>query len=95
MKKISIDGKFIGNNCPFYIIAEAGANHDGQIEKAYQLIDAAVQSKVDAIKFQNYTASKLTTKTAQKYWNDGKPFILAFWHNQLMTVSFAWKINKI
>ena len=70
MKKISIDGKFIGNNCPFYIIAEAGANHDGQIEKAYQLIDAAVQSKVDAIKFQNYTASKLTTKTAQKYWND-------------------------
>ena len=71
MKKISIDGKFIGNNCPFYIIAEAGANHDGQIEKAYQLIDAAVQSKVDAIKFQNYTASKLSTKTAQKYWNDG------------------------
>tara|TARA_Y100001970_G_scaffold288512_2_gene416022 strand:- start:583 stop:1251 length:669 start_codon:yes stop_codon:yes gene_type:complete len=30
----------------------------------------------------------------EKYWNDGKPFILAFWHNQLMTVSFAWKINK-
>tara|TARA_B100001540_G_scaffold298082_1_gene301323 strand:- start:7908 stop:8969 length:1062 start_codon:yes stop_codon:yes gene_type:complete len=71
MKNISIDGKFIGKDYPFYIIAEAGANHDGQIEKAYKLIDAAVESKVDAIKFQNYKASKLTTKTAQKYWNDG------------------------
>tara|TARA_Y100000996_G_scaffold410861_1_gene393966 strand:- start:1290 stop:2366 length:1077 start_codon:yes stop_codon:yes gene_type:complete len=71
MKKINIDGKFIGKDCPFYIIAEAGANHDGQLEKAFQLIDAALESGVDAIKFQNYTASKLTTKTAQKYWDDG------------------------
>ena len=30
----------------------------------------------------------------KKYWDNKKPFILAFWHNQLMTVSFAWKINK-
>lgn len=71
MKKITIDGKLIGNGCPFYIIAEAGANHEGQLDKAYQLIDAALESGVDAIKFQNYTAVKLTTKTAQKYWDDG------------------------
>ena len=30
----------------------------------------------------------------EKYWKNKKPFILAFWHNQLMTISFAWKINK-
>jgi lysophospholipid acyltransferase (LPLAT)-like uncharacterized protein len=31
-----------------------------------------------------------------QYWNSNKPFILAFWHNQLMTISFAWSIkNKI
>ena len=71
MKKITIDGKLIGNGCPFYMIAEAGANHEGQIDKAFQLIDAALESGVDAIKFQNYTATKLTTKTAQKYWDDG------------------------
>ena len=71
MKKITIDGKLIGNGCPFYMIAEAGANHEGQIDKAFQLIDAALESGVDAIKFQNYTAAKLTTKTAQKYWDDG------------------------
>ena len=71
MKKINVDGKTIGNECPFYIIAEAGANHEGQLDKALQLIDAALEAGVDAIKFQNYTASKLTTKTAQKYWDDG------------------------
>lgn len=71
MKKIAIDGKFIGNGYPFYIIAEAGANHDGQLNKAFQLIDAALEANVDAIKFQNYTAEKLTTKTAKKYWDDG------------------------
>ena len=29
-----------------------------------------------------------------KYWKNKKPFILAFWHGQLMTFSYAWKINK-
>ena len=30
----------------------------------------------------------------KKYWQDKKPFILAFWHGQLMTFSYTWKINK-
>ena len=29
-----------------------------------------------------------------KYWKDGKPFILAFWHSQLMMVSFSWSYKK-
>ena len=29
-----------------------------------------------------------------KYWENKKPFILAFWHGQLMTFSYTWKINK-
>ena len=71
MRKININGKNIGDDYPCYTIAEAGANHEGEVEKAFQLIDAAKESGVDAIKFQNYTASKLTTKTAPKYWDDG------------------------
>ena len=71
MRKININGKNIGDDYPCYTIAEAGANHEGEMEKAFQLIDAAKESGVDAIKFQNYTASKLTTKTAPKYWDDG------------------------
>jgi lysophospholipid acyltransferase (LPLAT)-like uncharacterized protein len=30
----------------------------------------------------------------EKYWNNNKSFILAFWHSQLMMVKFSWKINK-
>ena len=71
MRKININGKNIGDDYPCYTIAEAGANHEGEVEKAFQLIDAAKESGVDAIKFQNYTATKLTTKTAPKYWDDG------------------------
>ena len=71
MRKININGKNIGDGYPCYTIAEAAANHEGEMEKAFQLIDAARESGVDAIKFQNYTAAKLTTKTAPKYWDDG------------------------
>jgi sialic acid synthase SpsE len=68
---IKIDGKKIGLKQPCFTIAEAGANHDGTLSKAKKLIDAAVKGKADSIKFQTYKASKLTTKSAPKYWDDG------------------------
>jgi sialic acid synthase SpsE len=71
MKEIKIENKKIGDNNPCYTIAEAGANHDGNLEKAFKLIDNAVLAKADSIKFQMYTASKLVTKNAPKYWKDG------------------------
>ena len=71
MRQIKIKNKMIGDNNPCYTIAEAGANHDGSLEKALKLIDAAIDAKADSIKFQTYKASKLTTKTAPKYWDDG------------------------
>jgi|TARA_Y100000310_G_C20684039_1_gene817834 sialic acid synthase SpsE len=73
MKKIKIDNKIIGDGCKCFTIAEAGANHDGDVKKAFKLIDAAVDGKADSIKFQTYKASKLVTKSAPKYWDDGNP----------------------
>jgi len=73
MVSISIDGKKIGDEYPCYTIAEAGANHDGLLDKALKLIDAAKESQADSIKFQTYKASKLTTRSAPKYWDDGNP----------------------
>lgn len=70
-KYIKINNKKIGDDYPCYTIAEAGANHDGSLEKAFKLIDAAVSASSDSIKFQTYKASELTTKTAPKYWSDG------------------------
>jgi N,N'-diacetyllegionaminate synthase len=71
MREIKIGNKKIGQKNPCYTIAEAGANHEGDLKKAFKLIDAAVFAKADSIKFQTYTASKLVTKTAPKYWDDG------------------------
>ena len=71
MRTIKIGNKNVGGESPCYTIAEAGANHDGVVEKTFRLIDAAVKAKADSIKFQTYTAKKLVTKTAPKYWEDG------------------------
>lgn len=47
-----------------FIIAEAGVNHNGDIDLAKKLIDAAADAKVDAIKFQTFKAEKLVSKQA-------------------------------
>ena len=49
-----------------FIIAEAGVNHNGSIELAKKLIDVAVDSGVDAVKFQTFKAVNLVCKNAQK-----------------------------
>ena len=45
-----------------FIIAEAGANHNRDLSMAMKLIDVAVDSKVDAIKFQTYSSETLYSK---------------------------------
>lgn len=49
-----------------FIIAEAGVNHNGSLEIAKQLIDKAVDSGVDCVKFQTFKADNLVNKNAQK-----------------------------
>lgn len=48
------------------IIAEAGVNHNGDIETAKKLIDAAAEIEVDYIKFQTFKADRIVTKSAKK-----------------------------
>ena len=49
-----------------FIIAEAGVNHNGNVELAKKLIDVASEAGVDAVKFQTFQAEKLMSKNAQK-----------------------------
>lgn len=64
--KINIAGQIIGIDHPCFIIAEAGVNHNGNLELARQLIDAAVSAGADAVKFQTFVADRLVTSSAPK-----------------------------
>jgi len=54
-REIQIGTKLVGDGHPTYIIAEIGINHNGQVEIAKELIKAAADAGVDAVKFQKRT----------------------------------------
>ena len=60
--KIEIDGVSIGYDEPCYIIAEIGINHNGDISIAKKLIDAAVESGANAVKFQKRNLESIYQK---------------------------------
>jgi len=62
MATIEIAGRLIGGNNPCFIIAEAGVNHNGSLEMALELADAAACAGADAVKFQLYTAGEQVSK---------------------------------
>ena len=55
MRGIEIAGRMIGDGQPTYVVAEIGVNHNGDLDLAKRLIDAAVAAGVDAVKFQKRT----------------------------------------
>jgi N-acetylneuraminate synthase len=63
---VTISSRKVGINQPCFIIAEAGVNHNGDLGMAYRLVDAAVQSGVDAVKFQSFITEDLITPNAPK-----------------------------
>ena len=66
MRKIKIGDRTIGHGCPCFVIAEAGVNHNGNLDMSFQLVDAAVNAGADAVKFQTFTAERIVTRDAPK-----------------------------
>lgn len=65
-REIKIGDKLVGDNYPAYIIGEIGINHNGDVDLAKKMIDAAVNAKADAVKFQKRTPDVCTPPEQQK-----------------------------
>jgi N-acetylneuraminate synthase len=61
-KEFRIGNRMVGDNHPPYFIADIGANHDGDLERAFKLIELAKEAGADAAKFQNFQAAKIVSK---------------------------------
>jgi N-acetylneuraminate synthase len=64
-REIKFGNRVIGDRHPAYIIAEVGINHNGDIEIAKRIIDAAVHAGADAVKFQKRTPAVSTPPEQQ------------------------------
>jgi pseudaminic acid synthase len=71
-RQFKIGNRIIGENYPVYIIAELSANHNQDFNQAVQLIKAAREAGVDAIKLQTYTPDTMTIDCDNEYFRHGK-----------------------
>jgi N-acetylneuraminate synthase len=93
MKTIKIGKRSIGANYPAYFVADIGANHDGDLERAKELIYLCAESGVDAVKFQNFKAHKIVSKEGFEHLID-KESHQAKWKKSVFDVYKDASINE-
>jgi pseudaminic acid synthase len=87
----NIDGKKIGAGYPAYIVAEMSANHGNDLARALEIIHAAKETGVDAIKLQTYTADTLTLKCKSDFFYiDHGPWKGQYFHDLYADASTPW-----
>jgi N-acetylneuraminate synthase len=65
-REVKIGNRMVGDGHPAFVIAEIGINHNGDLNIAKQMIDAAVHAGADAVKFQKRTPEIATPPDQQK-----------------------------
>lgn len=66
MNALSINGREVGPHAPPFIIAELSANHNGRLDKALALVEAAKHAGADAVKLQTYTPDTITLNSSSE-----------------------------
>lgn len=66
MTSVRIADRVIGPGEPCFVIAEAGVNHNGDLEMARALVDAAYACGADAVKFQTFVAEEIVSASVDK-----------------------------
>ena len=86
VQEISIAGRLVGASHPPYVIAEMSGNHNGDINRAFALIEAVKRAGADAIKLQTYTPDTMTIN------HDGRGFIVkgGLWHGRSLYDLYRW-----
>lgn len=73
MASFNIENRKISDSEPAFIIAEVGANHNGDMKLALELISAAKECGADCVKFQTYTPSECLSEDKDfEYYSNGK-----------------------
>jgi N,N'-diacetyllegionaminate synthase len=77
MRHILIGERRIGPDHPAFLVAEIGINHNGDMELARAMIDAAAESGADSVKFQNYRTEDFISDRSltYEYVSQGKPVV--------------------
>ncbi len=84
---IRIGSRTLGDREPTYFIADIAANHDGSLERAYELIRLAKAAGADAAKFQNFQAKKIVSDVGfRNLDSDGKKAHQAAWKKSVFEV---------
>lgn len=65
---LKVGKRRVGGDAPAFIVAEGANNHQGSVEIARKMIDAASEAGADAIKFQTFKAEHLVTRDAPIFW---------------------------
>jgi N-acetylneuraminate synthase/N,N'-diacetyllegionaminate synthase len=64
---ICIGQRTVGSSSKVFVVAEIGINHDGSLEQAHKLVDAAADAGADAVKFQTFRADRLMAPVEARF----------------------------
>lgn len=64
---VDLGGRLVGPDCPPFVVAEVGINHNGELDRALEMIRVAAAAGCDAVKFQTFKAAEFVNDSSQMF----------------------------